>query len=165
MFQADRTEELLDRATQLVEEARKAGADRCNAVVARGRSTSVSVRLGNVEGTEASESDSFSLRVFVGKRVASVSANAGTEAAQLAERVVSMARVSPDDPQIVRGLASRPFDGEGVRGAGLDMVSDGVLQCSARASPKPAPGSRLFSIRALPAVSSATSPAPSTAPR
>ncbi len=98
MFQADRTEELLDRATQLVEAAKKAGADRCDAVVARGRSTSVSVRLGKVEGTESSESDSFSLRVFVGNRVASVSANIADETAQLAERAVSMARVSPEDP-------------------------------------------------------------------
>lgn len=98
MFEADRTEELVDRAAQLVEAAGKAGADRSDAVVARGRSTSVSVRLGKVEGTEASESDSFSLRVFVGGKVASVSANAGTDAAQLAERAVAMARVSPEDP-------------------------------------------------------------------
>ncbi len=98
MFEADKTEELVDKAAQLVEEAKKSGADRCDAVVARGRSTSVSVRLGKVEGTEASESDSFSLRVFVGKRVASVSANAGMDAAQLAQRAVAMARVSPEDP-------------------------------------------------------------------
>lgn len=98
MFEADRTEELVDRAAQLVEAAGKAGADRSDAVVARGRSTSVSVRLGKVEGTEASESDSFSLRVFVDGKVASVSANAGMDAAQLAERAVAMARVSPEDP-------------------------------------------------------------------
>lgn len=98
MFEADRTEELVDKAAQLVEAAGKAGADRSDAVVARGRSTSVSVRLGKVEGTEASESDSFSLRVFVDGKVASVSANAGTDAAQLAERAVAMARVSPEDP-------------------------------------------------------------------
>ena len=53
----------------------KAGADMADAVVVRGRSTSVSVRLGKVEATEASESDDMSLRVFVGQRVASVSAN------------------------------------------------------------------------------------------
>jgi len=98
MFEADKTEELLDKAAALVEAAGKAGAERCDAVVARGRSASVSVRLGKVEGTEASESDSFSLRVFVGNRVASVSANAGMDAAALAERAVSMARVSPEDP-------------------------------------------------------------------
>ncbi|HRP78647.1 MAG TPA: TldD/PmbA family protein, partial [Aquamicrobium sp.] len=42
--------------------------------------------------------DDVSLRVFVGRRVASVSANAASDAAALAERAVSMARVSPEDP-------------------------------------------------------------------
>ena len=87
MFQAENTTDLVDRATQLVEQASRAGADRSDAVVVRGRSTSVSVRLGKVESTEASESDSFALRVFVGDRVASVSANAGTDAAELAAAV------------------------------------------------------------------------------
>ena len=98
MFQADKTQELVDKAAQLVEQAMQSGADRSDAVVVRGRSTSVSVRLGKVEGTEASESDSLALRVFVGNRVASVSANAGFEAAELADRAVAMARVSPEDP-------------------------------------------------------------------
>jgi PmbA protein len=98
MFQAEKTTDLLDRAAQLVEQAGRAGADRCDAVVVRGRSTSVSVRLGKVESTEASESDNFALRVFVGNRVASISANAGIDAAELAERAVAMARVSPEDP-------------------------------------------------------------------
>ncbi|MDA4847652.1 TldD/PmbA family protein [Hoeflea poritis] len=98
MFQAEKSQELIDKAAQLVEQATRSGADRCDAVVARGQSSSVSVRLGKVEGTDASESDSFSLRVFVGRRVASVSANAGIDAAELADRAVSMARVSPEDP-------------------------------------------------------------------
>ena len=68
------SETLLTRATQLIELAKAAGADQADAVVVRSRSKSVSVRLGKVEGTEASESDDFSLRVFVGNRVASVSA-------------------------------------------------------------------------------------------
>ena len=50
-----------------------------------------------------SESDDISLRVFVGKRVASVSATAASDAAMLAERAVAMARVSPEDPY--QGLA------------------------------------------------------------
>lgn len=98
MFQADKTEELVNKAAQLVEQAKKAGADRCDAVVVRGRSTSVNVRLGKVEGTDSSEGDSFSLRVFVGNQVASVNANAGIDAVELAERAVAMARVSPEDP-------------------------------------------------------------------
>jgi PmbA protein len=89
---------LLKRASELVDLAKKAGADEADAVVVRGRSRSVSVRLGKVEATESSESDDFSLRVFVGKRVASVSANPGFDLKTLAERVVAMAKASPEDP-------------------------------------------------------------------
>ena len=94
---------LQDRAAELVEAARKAGADASDAVVASGRSVSVSVRMGKVEGTEASEGDQFSLRVFVGKQVASISAALGADAHALAARAVAMARVAPEDPW--QGLA------------------------------------------------------------
>ncbi|TCQ12120.1 microcin-processing peptidase 1 [Rhizobium sp. PP-F2F-G36] len=86
------------RAAELVDLARKAGADQADAVVLRGRSRSVSVRLGKVEATDSSESDDFSLRVFVGRRVASVSANPGFDLKVLAERAVAMAKASPEDP-------------------------------------------------------------------
>ncbi len=89
---------LIDRAARLIELARAAGADAADAVVVRSRSQSVSVRLGKVENTESAESDDFSLRVFVGKKVASVSANPGFDLQVLAERAVAMARVSPEDP-------------------------------------------------------------------
>jgi PmbA protein len=94
---------LVDRVAALVEAAKKAGADAADAVAVRGRSSSVSVRLGKVESTEASESDDISLRVFLGQRVASVSATAASDADTLAERAVAMARVSPEDPY--QGLA------------------------------------------------------------
>ncbi|MBW6420894.1 TldD/PmbA family protein [Rhizobium sp. XQZ8] len=89
---------LLSRASELIDLAKAAGADQADAVVVRSRSRSVSVRLGKVEGTEASESDDFSLRVFVGRQVASVSANPGFDMKTLAERAVAMAKVSPEDP-------------------------------------------------------------------
>ncbi|KQO78871.1 TldD/PmbA family protein [Rhizobium sp. Leaf262] len=89
---------LLERASELVDLARRAGADEADAVIVRSRSQSVGVRLGKVESTESSESDDFSLRVFVGKRVASVSANPGFDLKTLAERAVAMAKVSPEDP-------------------------------------------------------------------
>lgn len=89
---------LQTRAAALIDLALKAGADQADAVVVRGRSRSVSVRLGKVEGTDASESDDFSLRVFVGRRVASVSANPGFDLKVLAERAVAMAKASPEDP-------------------------------------------------------------------
>ncbi len=96
---------LTDTVARLVDAARKAGAEAADAVVVRGRSTGVSVRLGKVESTESSESDDMSLRVFVGRRVASVSANAGSDFAMLAERAVAMAKASPEDPY--QGLADR----------------------------------------------------------
>ena len=94
---------LTDQVAVLVEAAKRAGADAADAVAVRGRSTSVSVRLGKVEGTSSSESDDISLRVFVGQRVASVSATAASDPRMLAERAVAMARVSPEDP--FQGLA------------------------------------------------------------
>ncbi|KQS91189.1 MULTISPECIES: TldD/PmbA family protein [unclassified Rhizobium] len=101
------TDVLQARAAELLDLALKAGADQADAVVIRGRSRSVSVRLGKVEGTEASESDDFSLRVFVGRRVASVSANPGFDLKMLAERAVAMAKASPEDPYASLADASR----------------------------------------------------------
>ncbi|MGN6536662.1 MAG: TldD/PmbA family protein, partial [Mesorhizobium sp.] len=94
---------LTDRVAALVEAATRAGADAADAVVVLGRSTGVSVRLGKVENTGASENEDVSLRVFVGKRVASVSATAASDPKALAERAVAMAKVSPEDPY--QGLA------------------------------------------------------------
>lgn len=98
---------LTDRVAALVEAAMRAGADAADAVVVRGRSTRVTVRLGKVEETGAAESEDVALRVFVGKRVASVSASAASEPAILAERAVAMAKVSPEDP--FQGLADEDF--------------------------------------------------------
>lgn len=89
---------LVSRAEELINLAKRAGATDADAVIVRSRSRSVAVRLGKVESVDASESDDFSLRVFVGKRVASVSANPGFDATTLAERAVAMAKASPEDP-------------------------------------------------------------------
>ncbi len=85
-------------ARRLVEAARAAGADRADAVAVRGTSLSVGVRLGEVEDSERAEGDNFGLRVFVGRRHASVSANTLGDPVALAERAVAMARVAPEDP-------------------------------------------------------------------
>ncbi|MFC4625907.1 TldD/PmbA family protein [Daeguia caeni] len=97
MISDNSAQKLIDRAAELIEAARRAGADQADAVVMRARSLSVSVRLGKVEGSESSESDDFALRVFVGRRIASVSANASADPVRLAERAVAMARVAPED--------------------------------------------------------------------
>ncbi|GHD14056.1 TldD/PmbA family protein [Tianweitania populi] len=105
-------EKLVNQVAELVEAAKRAGADAADAVAVRGRSVGVSVRLGKVENTEASESDDISLRVFVGQRVANISANAGADIAALAERAVAMAKVSPEDPY--QSLADPSLLSEGV---------------------------------------------------
>ena len=89
--------DLADRAARLVEAAGKAGADAADAVCVRGMSLSVDVRLGKVEETRRAEGDDFTLRVFLGKRSATVSANVLADPAELATRAVAMARVAPED--------------------------------------------------------------------
>jgi len=118
---------LTDTVARLVEAARKAGADAADAVAVRGRSSSVSVRLGKVEQTEASEGDDISLRVFIGKRVASVSATASSDPATLAERAVAMAKVSPEDPS--QGLADAARLARGMRD--LDLFDPTELSADA----------------------------------
>jgi PmbA protein len=90
---------LLDRARRLVDAARKAGADAADVMALRGVSVGVQMREGKVESSERSEGDDLGLRVFVGRRSASVSSNDPREdAAALAERAVAIARVAPEDP-------------------------------------------------------------------
>ena len=97
--------DLTERAERLVAAAKRAGADTADAVCLRGVSLSVDVRLGKTEETQRAEGDDFSLRAFVGKRSATVSANILTDPAELAERAVAMARVAPEDP--FAGLADQ----------------------------------------------------------
>src|SRR5215207_6867189 len=91
---------LLALADRLVDAARRAGADSCDAIAVRGISISVDVRDGAVEGSERSEGDDLGLRVLVGRRQAVVSTNdlKADGIPALAERAVAMARVAPDDP-------------------------------------------------------------------
>lgn len=95
--QLDQTD-LTERASRLVDAARRAGAEAADAVCIRGTSLSVEVRLGKVEETRRAEGDDFTLRAFVGKRSAAVSANVLTDPSELAKRAVAMARVAPEDP-------------------------------------------------------------------
>ena len=93
----DDTTRLTDTAGRLIAAAKRAGADAADAAVVMSLGRSVNVRLGKVEDTESSESEDLALRVFVGKRVATVSADVNADIDRLAERAVAMARVSPED--------------------------------------------------------------------
>src|SRR3954470_3845013 len=85
---------------EVVAAALKAGADAAEAVGAERRALSITVRAGELEEVEREESRDLGVRVFVGRRQASVSgSDISAEArAKLIERVVAMARLAPEDP-------------------------------------------------------------------
>jgi PmbA protein len=91
--------EALDRAQSLVTAARRAGADAADAIYGCDASSGVTVRLGELEDVERSESEHIGLRVFVGRRSASVSSSdlAPRTLDTLVERAVAMAREAPED--------------------------------------------------------------------
>ncbi|HLU28607.1 MAG TPA: TldD/PmbA family protein [Glycomyces sp.] len=104
-----------DILPDLVSAALKAGADAAEAVAAERASLSVGVRNGRLEDVEREESRDLGLRVFVGRRQASVSASDLSEATRtrLVERAVAMARLAPEDPYAALApqdrLARGPF--------------------------------------------------------
>jgi len=88
-----------DRAAALIDFARAAGADAADAVYSGSSSESVAVRLGNLEDVERSEAEHLDLRVFCGRRSASIGSSDLSDAAlkELAARAVDMARAAPED--------------------------------------------------------------------
>ena len=89
-----------DIAVRLVEQARAAGATAADAMLMADRSSSVSVRLGELEDVSRSEGQEIGLRVFDGQRSATISSSdLSSEAlATLVERALAMAREAPEDP-------------------------------------------------------------------
>ena len=88
-----------ERAHDIVARAIAAGADAADAVFAADTSLDVSVRLGALEDVGRSEGAELGLRVFVGRRNASVSTSDLSVAAldTLVERAMAMAREAPED--------------------------------------------------------------------
>ena len=87
------------RVADLVAAARRAGADAADAVYFRNQSTEVQVRLGQLEDVGRSDGEEIGLRLFVGKRSASVSSSdlSADALAALVDRAVAMAREAPED--------------------------------------------------------------------
>jgi PmbA protein len=87
------------RVHDLVAQAKRAGADAADTIYVCNESTAVSVRLGDLEDVERSEGETIGLRLFVGRRSASVSSSDLSSAAlaTLVERAVAMAREAPED--------------------------------------------------------------------
>ncbi len=91
----------------LVASALRAGADAAEAVSSESAALSVGVRNGRLEDVEREESRDLGLRVFIGRRQATVSSSDLSEPtrARLIERAVAMARLAPEDPYA--GLAPK----------------------------------------------------------
>ena len=104
-----------ERCAAAIDLALRAGADAADAVAIGSSSEQVQVRLGKLEDVGRSESEDLGLRVFVGRRSASIHATDIGDAAlkELAERAVAMAKAAPEDeyaglaPQEL--LAKGPF--------------------------------------------------------
>ncbi len=93
----------LDQARALAEDvvarARRAGADAADAAFGAHAALHVAVRLGALEDVGRSETEDLSLRVFCGRRNASVSSSDLADGAldALVERAIRMAREAPED--------------------------------------------------------------------
>lgn len=92
--------DLSTTADRLLHAATKAGADAADTLCVAGTALDISVRNGALESADRSEGVDVGLRVFVGNRVAVVSASDTSAATidQMAERAVAMAREAPEDP-------------------------------------------------------------------
>ena len=113
-----------DKVASLVELAQRSGADAADAIYVGERSQGVSVRLGELEDVHRSEGEEIGLRVFRGRKSASVaSSDLSRDAlAALVERSLAMAAEAPGDPYA--GLAPEEllFRGEP---ANLDLDDGG----------------------------------------
>jgi len=98
-------EQARERCEALLARAMASGAEAGDAVYMANGSQSVTVRLGQLEDVERSESEHVSLRVFAGGGSASIGSSDLGDAAlnELAARAVAMARLAP--PDAYAGLA------------------------------------------------------------
>ena len=96
-------------AESLVERGIAAGATAADALYVGDRSSSVQVRLGEIDSLGASEGEQIGLRLFAGRRSATVASSDLSDEALgvLVERCLSMAQEAPEDP--FAGLAPSEF--------------------------------------------------------
>jgi PmbA protein len=90
----------LEAMGEVVERARRAGADDAECVFAEGEEFSAAVRLGEVESVKEAGSKAAGLRVLIGRRSGSAYTSdlspAGLE--RLVESAVALARITSEDP-------------------------------------------------------------------
>ena len=105
-----------DKVVSLVELARKRGADAADAVYVGERSQGVGVRLAALEDVHRSEGEEIGLRIFVGKRNATISSSdlSKDALATLVERGLAMAAGAPEDQFAGLAAGELLFRGEPV---------------------------------------------------
>ena len=123
------------RAAALVERATRAGADAADAFYHAEASTSVQVRLGELEDVNRAEGEAISLRFFLGRRSASATSSDLSDAALAAmvERASAMAREAPEDPWSGLAPEDRLLLGDGAEVEGDDGADPAPLEFKARA--------------------------------
>jgi len=108
-------------AESLVERGIAAGATAADAIYAGDRSSSVQIRMGELEGVSRSEGEEIGLRVFVGQRSATAASSdlSGEALDTLVERCLAMAREAPEDayaglapPELLQTGQIPSLDGE-----------------------------------------------------
>ena len=102
MLSADKARSI---AETLVQRGVAAGATAADALYVGDRSSSVQVRLGEIDSVSRSEGEQMGLRLFDGQRSATVASSDLSDEAlgTLVERCLAMAREAPEDPYV--GLA------------------------------------------------------------
>ncbi|PHR57365.1 MAG: modulator protein [Robiginitomaculum sp.] len=80
--------------------AKKAGAEHAEAILVESRNLSVSVREGEIEDVESSETQDLGLRVLIGQQQSCVSSSDLSKIGlqKMAERACAMAAQAPEDP-------------------------------------------------------------------
>ncbi|WP_424943446.1 TldD/PmbA family protein [Aliiroseovarius crassostreae] len=96
------TSRLQTLTEQLLDAAKRAGADQADALAVDGTSVSIDVLGGKLEHAERSEGVDIGLRVLIGQQQAIVSASDTSQATidEMAQRAVAMAKEAPEDPHI-----------------------------------------------------------------
>ena len=89
-----------DKVTRLVEQGMAAGATAADAIYVGDQSSSVQVRLGQIDSVGRAEGEHIGLRLFVGQRSASAASSDLSDDALkiLVERCLAMAEQAPEDP-------------------------------------------------------------------
>jgi len=121
----------LTLASELVDRARKAGADEADVLLVRDAGVSVGVSGGELEEVERAEAREAGLRVIINRQQACVSSSSLSDAAieTMVERAIEMAKAAPQDPNC--GLAEQHdgFAPEAV--AALDLLDPSDLMDAA----------------------------------